>query len=124
MNLSGQAVAPLARQFGLVPAKIIVIADDVALRVGRVRFKPKGGPGGHNGHKSLIQALGTNEYPRIKIGVGVPEDDLVEHVLGKFNLEEQQRIKEAMKLVVLGCERVCKEGLEPAISAVNTLSEQ
>jgi len=85
MNLSGQAVAPLAREHGIKPERILVVADDLDMKVGRVRLKPKGSAGGHNGHKSLIASLGTQEYPRLKIGIGsVDRTETIDHVLGAF----------------------------------------
>ena len=70
VNLSGQAVAPLMRDFRLKPERVLVVADETDLHLGRIRLKPKGSAGGHNGHKSLIASLQTTEYPRLRIGIG------------------------------------------------------
>lgn len=120
MNLSGQAVAALARQYGLPPERILVISDDLDLALGRVRMKPKGGAGGHNGHRSIIAALGTQEYPRLKIGIGRGEAGASDHVLDKFHPDERPTIDEALALAVRGCEVWLAEGLERAISWVNS----
>lgn len=100
MNLSGQSVAPLARQQGVPPERIIVVADDKDMVLGKLKIPERGSSGGHNGHKSLIAALGTSEYPRVKIGIGEEEDDTIDHVLGKFTPDERGTIDDALKAVV------------------------
>ena len=119
MNLSGQSVAPLAKSYGVKPEKIVVIADDLDLEVGRTRLKPKGGAGGHNGHKSLIHSLGTQEYPRLKIGIGKGDDETIDHVLGKFNPEERVEIEKAIRKGADGIEVLVQHGLEAALNKVN-----
>ena len=120
MNLSGRAVAPLAKEYNLAPERILVVADDLDLAIGRVRLKPKGSAGGHNGHKSLIQALGTQEYPRLKIGIGsVDRKETIDHVLGAFTGDERTDIKQAIERSIRGIEILLERGLEAAISAVN-----
>ncbi|MFW5696937.1 MAG: aminoacyl-tRNA hydrolase [Fimbriimonadaceae bacterium] len=120
MNRSGQAVAPLLRQFNLKPDRMMVITDDLDLPVGRVKLKPKGSSGGHNGHKSIIASLGTDEYPRLKIGIGSETDDTVKHVLGRFGPDERDRVNEKIELSVQGCEEFVARGLEAAMNRVNT----
>ncbi len=120
MNLSGRAVVPLAKEHGLAPDRILVVADDLDLAVGRVRLKPKGSAGGHNGHKSLIQSLGTQEYPRLKIGIGsVDKSQTVDHVLGAFKGDERDLSAQALDRSVEGVEQVLSLGLEIGISRVN-----
>jgi PTH1 family peptidyl-tRNA hydrolase len=120
MNLSGRAVAPFAREFGISPANILVITDDLDLAVGRVRLKPKGSAGGHNGHKSLIASLETTEYPRIKIGIGsVDRNETVDHVLGSFTGDERQRIASALAMAADGAEVCVQDGLERAMNRIN-----
>ncbi len=120
MNLSGRSIAPLAREYGIKPERILVIADDLDLTVGRVRARAKGSAGGHNGHKSLIAALGTEEYPRFKIGIGsVDKGDTIDHVLGKFNSEERLDVNEAIDQVVDGVEITIADGIELAMNRVN-----
>jgi len=120
MNLSGQAVAPLMREWGLKPDHVLVIADDLDLDVGRVRLKPKGSAGGHNGHKSLIQSLGTMEYPRLKIGIGsVGRPQTIDHVLGPFHPDERDAIAIAIQRAADAVEAIVSTGLEAALSRVN-----
>ncbi len=120
MNLSGQAVAPLAKQFDIKPEKILVIADDLDLPVGKNRLRPKGSAGGHNGHKSLIQHLGTEEYPRLKIGIGnVGKTQTIDHVLGTFPPDERDIINSAIDHAVMSIKVVLDRGLEAGISWAN-----
>jgi PTH1 family peptidyl-tRNA hydrolase len=120
MNLSGQAVASLSRQFGIPPDDILVVADDVDLPVGKVRMKPKGGPGGHNGHRSIIDALGTQEYPRIRIGIGKGGGSTADHVLDRFTLDERIAIDEAIEIAAEGCRIWVRDGIADAATWVNT----
>lgn len=120
MNLSGQAVAAIMRSFGLKPGSVLVVADDMDLPIGRVRMKPKGGPGGHNGHRSIIASVGTQEYPRIRIGIG-KEGEAVDHVLSRFTPHERDSIDAAIDRSIRGCELWLSEGVERAASWVNTI---
>lgn len=112
MNLSGQAVAPLAKSFGIAPERIVVVADDMDLPLGQVRYRPRGGTGGHNGHKSIVQHLGTSEYPRLRLGVGRPGDDTVEHVLSKFKPDERAEAEESVAKAADACEELVVDKLE------------
>ena len=94
MNLSGEAVRPAADFYKLPPERILVISDDVALAAGRLRIRAKGSAGGHNGLKSIIQHLGTDQFPRIRVGVGEkphPDYDLADWVLGRPQGEDKGR---------------------------------
>ena len=119
MNLSGRAVAPIAREFGVKPDHILVIADDLALRLGRLRLKPGGGAGGHNGHKSLIHSLGTEEYPRLKVGIGAAAGQTIDFVLGKFEREERDAILLAIQSASDGVETIVNLGLEAGMNQLN-----
>lgn len=98
MNLSGQAVAPLARSEGVPPERIVVISDDLDLPLGRIRLRDSGGAGGHNGHKSIQSSLGTQSYPRLRIGIGRSDDETVDHVLSKFHPDERGTAVDACKV--------------------------
>jgi peptidyl-tRNA hydrolase, PTH1 family len=119
MNLSGDAIAPLAKQYEIKPEKILVVADDLDLPVAKVKLKPKGSAGGHNGHKSLIARLRTTEYPRIKIGIGKGDSATIDHVLSTFDREERVDIGAALDRAVRGVEIAVTEGLERAMNYVN-----
>lgn len=120
MNLSGRAVAAFAREFKLSPERIVVVADDLDLELGRVRMKPHGGHGGHNGHRSIIQLLGTNEYPRIKIGIGRGEGETVDHVLSGFTPSERVDVESAIRKTVEVCSVLARDGMERAITYANS----
>lgn len=84
MNLSGRAVGPITRKHGVMPENLLVLVDDADLPLGRLRIRAQGGPGGHNGLKSLIAALGTDAFPRIRIGIGRDGGDLKPYVLNRL----------------------------------------
>lgn len=94
MNLSGQAVRPLMNYFKIGIEDIVVLYDDMDLPVGKIRLRQKGSAGGHNGIKSIISCLGSDQFNRIKIGVGrpAPGRSVVNHVLANFEKEEQEEI--------------------------------
>lgn len=112
MNLSGESVKSLSAKYKCSPEDIIVIFDDVSLSVGRMRIRLKGSAGGHNGIKSIIYNLSSEDFPRLKIGVGekpFPEMDLADHVLGKFPKEDIKILTEmipdvctALELLIAG----------------------
>lgn len=118
MNLSGQAVAPLAREWNVSPDKILVVADDLDLAIGIVKVRRGGSAGGHNGHKSLIQHLRTDAYPRVKIGIG-KAGETIDHVLGKFTPKERDLIDDAVSKAAAAVETALREGLERAMMVTN-----
>lgn len=94
MNLSGESVVAVANYYKIAPEDIIVIYDDINLDVGRLRIREKGSAGGHNGIKNIIAHLGTDTFPRIRVGVGMkpPRMDLADYVLSRFSKEEQEKM--------------------------------
>ena len=99
MNLSGRSVLQLSAYFNIPPARIIVLFDDISLEPGRLRIRPDGSAGGHNGIKSIIQELGSQDFPRVKIGVGGkahPDQDLADHVLSTFSAAEDKALMSAL----------------------------
>lgn len=119
MNLSGQAVAPLTQHYQVPPERVFVIADDLDLDVGRLRMRLKGSAGGHNGHKSLIHSLRTQDYPRLKIGISSSSGSTIDHVLGTFDREEIEVIREALDRAVEGVEVLVRHGATRAMNWVN-----
>ena len=100
MNLSGRSVLQLSSYFNIPPARIIVMFDDISLAPGRLRIRPDGSAGGHNGIKSIIQEVGSQAFPRVKIGVGGkahPEQDLADHVLSTFSASEEKDLAVALR---------------------------
>ena len=122
MNLSGEAVRPAADFYKISPDHILVVSDDTALAVGRLRIRLKGSAGGHNGLKSIIQHLGTDQFPRLRVGVGEkphPDYDLADWVLGKFQGEDKKAIDAAVKRAADAVECILSEGLDRAMGKFN-----
>ena len=122
MNLSGECIREVIDFYKLTSEDILVIYDDISLDVGRIRIRPKGSAGGHNGIKSIINHLGTDEFSRIKIGVGQPKGDLVNHVLGKFSKEENEVLeeeKEKKEQAKLATETIIKEDTQAGMNKFN-----
>lgn len=99
MNLSGQSVLQCSAYFGIPPQHIIVIFDDISLEPGRIRVRGDGSAGGHNGIKSIIQQLGSQEFPRVKVGVGAKPEafDLADWVLSTFSASEEKALAPALE---------------------------
>lgn len=119
MNLSGESVGEAAAFYKVPPENIILIYDDISLEVGRLRIRKKGSPGGHNGIKSVTAHLGTDAFPRVKIGIGGPQRDLVRHVLGKFQQEERDIIDRTLTAAKDAVIAMVKTGVDSAISEYN-----
>lgn len=121
MNISGESVEPLLRMVQLGPADLIVITDDMDLPVGRLRIRAEGSAGGHNGLKSLIQHLKTQEFARIRIGVGRPNaaGATVDHVLGKFGRDEIQPIQDSIVRAAEAVEAILQDGVSAAMNRFN-----
>ncbi len=119
MNLSGESVAEAVKFYKLKKEEVIIIYDDISLEVGRLRIREKGSAGGHNGIKSIISHLASDVFPRIKIGVGQPKGGLVSHVLGKFNKEEIEVLKEVVEAASVGVETIIKDSAKEAMNKLN-----
>ena len=122
MNLSGEAVGEAARFYKLTPDRVLVISDDVDLPLGKLRLRAGGSAGGHNGLKSIIQHLGTDRFPRLKVGVGGkphPDYDLADWVLGKLTGEDKKVMDETVKRAADAVECFLKDGPQKAMSRFN-----
>ena len=122
MNLSGEAVRPAADFYKVPPARVLVVSDDTALPVGRLRIRQKGSAGGHNGLKSIIQHLGTDQFPRLRVGVGEkphPDYDLADWVLGKFAGEDKKAIDAAVKRAADAIECILAQGIDRGMGKFN-----
>lgn len=122
MNLSGTAVAAAARNRVDDPADLLVLVDEAQLPLGRVRLRGEGSAGGHNGLKSLIEHLGTKEFPRLRIGVGAAEggEDLADHVLSKFRPDEWPVIEKAVERAADAALSYIELGIERTMNAFNS----
>lgn len=122
MNLSGEAVKLAGGFYKIPPERILVIYDDVSLPVGKLRVRPKGSAGGHNGIKNIIAHLGTDVFPRIKVGVGAPdrpERDMVSWVIGNPTPEEQKLLDQALDRALDAAACVIERGVGEAMNRFN-----
>jgi PTH1 family peptidyl-tRNA hydrolase len=125
MNLSGQSIRAVIDWYKLPPESVLVVYDEMDLPLGRLRMRLSGSAGGHNGMKSAIAHLGTQNFPRLRIGIGAPktpegaEKNTVNHVLGQFSKAESQILKEVLQLSVDAIEMSVKESVEKAMSLYN-----
>ncbi len=123
MNNSGEAVGEAAKFYKIPPEKVIIIYDDVSLDVGKMRIRRKGSAGGHNGIKSVIAHLGSENFPRIKIGVGKkpnPEYDLVSWVLGRFPSQQEPQLKSALEHSTRAVALIVDEKTDQAMNLYNS----
>jgi PTH1 family peptidyl-tRNA hydrolase len=121
MNLSGDSVAEAARFYGVPPERVIVIYDDCALPLGKLRVRERGSAGGHNGVKSVIQRLNTDAFARIRIGVGEKPErwDLTDYVLSRFSKNEAAVIETAAEKAAEAARLIVSEGAEAAMNRFN-----
>jgi peptidyl-tRNA hydrolase, PTH1 family len=126
MNLSGRAVGDLLRFFKIDPADLLVVVDDVNLEVGRLRARPGGSAGGHNGLKSLIELLGAETFARLRIGVGRGDArrDLADHVLARFDADERSAVEEAVGRAADAAELFLDEGIDAVMNRYNPRGER
>ena len=106
MNLSGEAVREAAQFYKIPPEKVLVIYDDVSIPVGKIRVRPSGSAGGHNGIKNIIAHLGTDKFPRVKVGVGAPgqEGDMIDWVIGNPSQAERKVLQDSFQRAVSAAE--------------------
>lgn len=122
MNLSGESVRGLVDYYKIDPEEeLIVIYDDINLAPGKLRIRPKGSAGGHNGIKNIIAHLGTQVFPRIRIGVGEKPKgwDLADYVLGRFSKEEEPVVREALEKAAKACSEIITEDVTSAMNKYN-----
>lgn len=119
MNLSGQSVREAAEFYKIPPENIIVIYDDVNLDPGKVRIRPSGSAGGHNGMKNIIYLLNSDAFPRVRFGVGAPKHDLADHVLGHFGDEDGVAVSGAIKKIEDILAVIINQGISEAMSRFN-----
>ncbi len=129
MNESGRSIRAALDWFGFEIPQLIVLVDDMDLPLGRMRLRAGGGAGGHNGLKSTIQHLGTQQFARLRIGIGAPgrtpeerRARTVSHVLGQFNRDEEPLLNDVLREVLRGLERIQRQGLDRAGNYLNGLN--
>jgi len=121
MNLSGLSILDLVCGYGIKPPQLIVIYDDIDLKLGKIRIRPSGSAGTHNGMRSIIYQLQTEDFPRIRIGIGAPPPgrDLADYVLSPFEKEEVPIFLDACERAVKGVELILTRGIQEAMSRCN-----
>ena len=122
MNLSGRSVLQLSAYFHVPPQRIIVLFDDISLEPGRLRIRADGSAGGHNGIKSIISEVGSQSFPRVKIGVGGkahPEQDLADHVLSAFSSSEEKALVSALERAADAALCIIDKGVPEAANRYN-----
>ena len=120
MNHSGASVMAAYKSLGITPGDLIVIYDDLDLSYGRLRIRPDGGHGGHNGLRDIVSLLGRTDFPRLKIGIGRPErGDVTGHVLSRFSSEEKKLLPELIDLAADAAETLLKDGAAVAMNRFN-----
>ena len=124
MNRSGQSVRAVTDWYKVKPKSVLVIYDDMDLPVGRLRMRLSGSAGGHNGMKSIISHLGSQDFPRLRIGIGKSDarNKTISHVLGRFAPEETKIIEEILYIAVKAIELSLKEGIEKSMNRYNGFS--
>jgi PTH1 family peptidyl-tRNA hydrolase len=120
MNRSGEPVQAVAHFYKVEPSEILVVLDDLALDLGRIRLRPGGGTGGHNGLDSIIVQLGTDEIPRVRVGIGAaPREGSVDYVLGRFFEEERALARKAVARAADAVKCAIDNGLLSAMNQFN-----
>lgn len=123
MNLSGESVRPVMDYFGIKEENLIVLTDDIDIEFGMVRVKKKGSAGTHNGLKSIIQHLGSQDFPRVKIAVGKKPAymDLADFVLSKFDKDEVKILDQEIELAGQACFEIIENGIDTAMNKINAV---
>ena len=121
MNNSGEAAIELSNYYGVEPEEVIVISDDVMLDCGQLRVRKKGSAGGHNGLKSIIEWLDSQNFPRVRVGVGklAPNHDLIAHVLGHYSAEDSKLMEESYERAADAIEAILSSDVESAMNKFN-----
>ena len=121
MNLSGESIKEIVDFYNIEAEEIIVIYDDIDIEKGNIKIRKKGGPGSHNGMKSVIKELNMSEFGRVRVGIGQPEfkNDMVNYVIGKVPEEEQKILYEGVKKAAEAVEEIVKNGIDIAMNKFN-----
>ena len=121
MNLSGECIKKFVDFYKLSPEEVIVIYDDVDIDIGKIRIRKEGGPGTHNGMKSIVHELQTDQFPRVRVGIGKPElnMDLMYHVLGKVRNDEKEKYMQGVVKAAKAIQEILNQGIDIAMNLYN-----
>lgn len=120
MNLSGQSVREIMNFYKIPEENLIVIYDDFDLPIGSIRVRKSGGPGTHNGMKSVVQELGSRKFPRVRVGIGSSDGSTIQFVIGKVGKDEQKILNEAAEAAASAAADIIRIGIENAMNIHNT----
>ena len=125
MNLSGESVAAALRYLPVEPGDVVVVFDEMDIPAGKLRLRKKGGHGGHNGLRSIIESIGTSDFPRIRVGIGRPPAgrEPTGHLLSKVRSDERERFSATVDLAVDALELAFEKGFEAAMNKFNALEQ-
>ncbi|ACA54471.1 aminoacyl-tRNA hydrolase [Clostridium botulinum] len=119
MNLSGESVIEAANFYKIDKENIIVIYDDMSIDIGKLRVRGKGSAGGHNGIKNIIQHLNSDIFPRVRVGIGQPDENVVNYVLGKFSKDQREVIEKVLAMSAKACISIVEDGVTEAMNKYN-----
>lgn len=121
MNLSGQAVREFVNFYKVEKEELIIIYDDMDIEVGTMKIRKKGGPGSHNGMKSVVQEIGNTDFPRVRIGIGTPKykNDAINYVIGHLTEEEYEELQVGVEKASMAIEELVKSGIDIAMNKYN-----
>ena len=121
MNLSGKSIIQVVNFYKIPMENIIVIYDDMDIETGNIKIRKKGNPGSHNGMKSLVENLGTIEFPRIRVGIGKPEHehDVINYVIGAIDEEDKVELEKGKELAKNAVIEILKSGIDSAMNKYN-----
>ncbi|HEK4703182.1 TPA: aminoacyl-tRNA hydrolase [Clostridioides difficile] len=121
MNLSGETLIDIYKYYKIDLSNIVVVYDDIDLEVGKIRIRKKGSGGTHNGMKSITKCLGSNDFPRVRVGVSKPEvgQDLADFVLSRFRKEESDNINEALEKATYAIDSIIRENIDMSMNKYN-----
>ena len=125
MNNSGEAVRYLLARFHAQPSDLVIIYDEMDLPLGIIRLRPRGGTAGHQGMASIINVVGSNKFPRVRVGIGKPEsaDDWIRYVLEPFEEEELTVVRDVVERVAAAFDSLLEEGIDRAMNRFNTIPQ-
>ena len=121
VNEAGKSLAEIKRGYGLSIQDILILGDDADLELGKLRISKKGGDGGHKGLRSIIQSLGTEEFPRLRVGIGRPgqDEDIIQFVLGEFTSREKKIVQDAVERAAQAAKVLVSHSIEEAMTQYN-----
>ena len=120
MNLSGKSIVKFKNFYKIENDKVIIIYDDMDVAPGKIKIRKKGGAGKHNGMKSVVESMQTQDFPRIRIGIGMPtKEDKIQYVIGNLNQEERKQLDEGVKIAGEAISELIKNGIDMAMNRYN-----